>query len=59
VTHALVTPEGRPSCVQDGAYIVGDWVGDEGMLADASLASARRAAALIETGAASIQPIAA
>jgi phytoene dehydrogenase-like protein len=28
-------------------YVAGDWVGDAGMLADASLASARRAAALI------------
>lgn len=31
----------------DGTYLVGDWVGDDGMLADASLASARRAAELI------------
>lgn len=27
-----------------GLYLAGDWVGDEGMLADAALASARRAA---------------
>ncbi|MEO8602945.1 MAG: FAD-dependent oxidoreductase [bacterium] len=31
----------------DGVYVVGDWVGGEALLADASLASARQAAALI------------
>jgi pyruvate/2-oxoglutarate dehydrogenase complex dihydrolipoamide dehydrogenase (E3) component len=30
-----------------GLYVVGDWVGAEGLLVDASLASARRAAELI------------
>lgn len=30
-----------------GLYVVGDWVGTEGMLVDASLASARRAAEMI------------
>jgi phytoene dehydrogenase-like protein len=30
-----------------GLFVVGDWVGDEGLLVDASLASARRAAELI------------
>ena len=30
-----------------GLYVVGDWVGDEGLLVDASLASARKAAELI------------
>jgi phytoene dehydrogenase-like protein len=30
-----------------GLYVVGDWVGDEGLLVDASLASARKAADLI------------
>jgi phytoene dehydrogenase-like protein len=30
-----------------GLYVVGDWVGADGMLADASLASAKRAAGLI------------
>jgi hypothetical protein len=30
-----------------GLLVVGDWVGDEGLLVDASLASARRAAELI------------
>jgi pyruvate/2-oxoglutarate dehydrogenase complex dihydrolipoamide dehydrogenase (E3) component len=30
-----------------GLYLAGDWVGDEGMLADAALASARAAAKAI------------
>lgn len=54
VTHGLVTAaqggrSGRPGPRVDGArglYVAGDWVGDEGMLADASLASARRASEL-------------
>lgn len=54
VTHALVTARagglaGRPGPAVDGAaglYVAGDWVGPEGMLADASFASARRAAEL-------------
>ena len=40
---------GRPPVQVDGAdglFIAGDWVGDEGMLADAALASGRRAARL-------------
>ena len=32
-----------------GLFVVGDWVGEEGLLVDASLASARRAAELIAT----------
>jgi phytoene dehydrogenase-like protein len=42
--------KGRPeSPVRDvpGLFVVGDWVGPEGMLADASLASAKQAAAAI------------
>jgi phytoene dehydrogenase-like protein len=35
-----------------GLYVVGDWVGEEGMLADASFASARRAALSIQERAA-------
>jgi phytoene dehydrogenase-like protein len=54
VSHALVTARGgglagRPGPAVDGApglYVAGDWVGSEGMLADASFASARRAAEL-------------
>jgi phytoene dehydrogenase-like protein len=41
---------GRPGpAVEDapGLYVAGDWVGKEGLLVDASLASAREAAALI------------
>ncbi len=50
VSNALVTPASqRPSPVTSirGLYIAGDWVGDEGMLSDASLASARAAAKAI------------
>jgi len=31
----------------DGLFVVGDWVGSEGMLVDASLASAAEAARLV------------
>jgi hypothetical protein len=52
VSNALVTAEGggipgRPDTRvpnADNLYIVGDWVGVEGLLADASFASAKRAA---------------
>jgi phytoene dehydrogenase-like protein len=55
VMHAMATAHqggtaGRPDPqVEDvpGLYVVGDWVGAEGLLVDASLASARRAAELI------------
>jgi phytoene dehydrogenase-like protein len=55
VSGALVTGAagglaGRPGPAVPGApglYVVGDWVGPEGMLVDASLASARQAAALL------------
>ncbi len=53
VTNALVTAGGltrRPSPAVPGLaglYIVGDWVGSEGQLADASFASAKAAAELI------------
>jgi phytoene dehydrogenase-like protein len=50
VANALPTPgASRPSPVTsvNGLYIAGDWVGDEGMLSDASLASARAAAKAI------------
>jgi phytoene dehydrogenase-like protein len=49
VTHALVPRggfEARPpvSCAgRPGLHVAGDWVGSEGMLADASFASGRRA----------------
>ena len=44
---------GRPGPAVAGVrnlYVAGDWVGPEGMLADASLASARRAAELAAAG---------
>ena len=50
VSNALVTPSApRPSPITSvkGLYIAGDWVGDEGMLSDASLASARAASRAI------------
>jgi len=55
VAHALPAAAagglaGRPGPAvpgADGVYVAGDWVGGEGLLADASLASARQAAALI------------
>ncbi|MBI3392881.1 MAG: FAD-dependent oxidoreductase [Nitrospirae bacterium] len=55
VSNAVVTAErggtsGRPGpAVPEvrGLYAAGDWVGPEGMLSDASLASARRAAQMI------------
>jgi phytoene dehydrogenase-like protein len=55
VAHALPTVaegglRGRPKpdvAGVEGLYVAGDWVGDEGLLADASAASARRAATLI------------
>ena len=55
VMHAMATAHqggtaGRPDPqVEDvpGLYVVGDWVGAEGLLVDASLASARRAAEVI------------
>jgi phytoene dehydrogenase-like protein len=55
VSNALVTAaggglRGRPGVAvaeAPGFYLAGDWVGDEGLLADASLASARRASAAI------------
>jgi phytoene dehydrogenase-like protein len=50
VSNALVTPAAkRPSPITDirGLYIAGDWVGDEGMLSDAALSSARAAAKAI------------
>lgn len=57
VSHALVTAAaggvaGRPGPVVPDVpnlYVVGDWVGPEGQLADASLASAKQAARLMTT----------
>lgn len=53
VSNALVTPGApRPPVTTDvrGLYLAGDWVGEEGLLSDASFASARAAAkAILET----------
>jgi hypothetical protein len=53
VSNALVTAangglSGRPDPkIQDSLYIVGDWVGSEGLLSNASFASAKQAAQFI------------
>jgi hypothetical protein len=53
VSNALVTAanswlSGRVDPkIEDKLYIVGDWVGPEGLLSSASFASAKRAAQLI------------
>lgn len=47
VVNAVVTPGGRPDVDATGlagVHLAGDWVGPEGMLADAAFASGRRAA---------------
>ncbi len=47
VTHAVVTPAGRPGVDAlnlPGVTMAGDWVGAEGMLVDGAVASARAAA---------------
>lgn len=54
VSNALVTAangglSSRPDPrIDDGLYVVGDWVGSEGLLSNASFASAKRAAQLIQ-----------
>jgi Flavin containing amine oxidoreductase len=49
VTHGLAACEGRPSVdAIPGVKIAGDWVGDEGMLADSAVASGLRAARSIQ-----------
>ena len=48
VTAALGGLAGRPDVrIADNLYIVGDWVGKEGLLSNASVASAKQAAQLI------------
>jgi phytoene dehydrogenase-like protein len=62
VAHALPTARGdglrgRPGEVVrsvPGLYLAGDWVGAEGLLADASLASARAAAAAVDAAACAV-----
>jgi phytoene dehydrogenase-like protein len=51
VTNAVVTPKGRPKAAAvPGVVLAGDWVGDEGMLVDAALASAKVAAERVLSG---------
>jgi len=53
VSNALVTPattRPAPATPIRGLYIAGDWVGEEGMLSDAALLSARAAANAIIAG---------
>jgi phytoene dehydrogenase-like protein len=56
VSNAIVTAAtgglaGRPdSKIADNLYVVGDWVGKEGLVSNASFASAKRAAQLILNG---------
>ncbi|MEO8036771.1 MAG: amine oxidase, partial [Acidobacteriota bacterium] len=50
VSNALVRPGvSRPPVTTSvkGLYLAGDWVGDEGLLSDAALSSARAAARAI------------
>jgi phytoene dehydrogenase-like protein len=51
VTPAVFSPGGRPGVDAlglPGVALAGDWVGSEGMLADAAVASALRAAAMVQ-----------
>jgi phytoene dehydrogenase-like protein len=51
VTPAVFSPEGRPAVDAlglPGVALAGDWVGSEGMLADAAVASALHAAAMVQ-----------
>jgi len=57
VTAAMGGMAGRPGPAVPGIrglFVAGDWVGDEGLLADASLASAARAAELAARAATSV-----
>ena len=49
VSHAMIPPGGRRTDIDmleaKNVFVAGDWVGPEGMLADAALSSARRVAA--------------
>jgi hypothetical protein len=51
VSYAMATPEGRPevdALAQQGVFLAGDWVGTENMLTDAAVASALRAAGMVQ-----------
>jgi hypothetical protein len=51
VANAIFSPQGRPAVDElgiPGVALAGDWVGPEGMLADAAVASALRAAGVVQ-----------
>jgi phytoene dehydrogenase-like protein len=51
VTHAAFSPQGRPAVDAlgiPGVALAGDWVGGQGMLADAAVASGLAAAAMVQ-----------
>jgi hypothetical protein len=51
VTAAAFSPQGRPAVDElgiPGVALAGDWVGTEAMLGDAAVASALRAAAVVQ-----------
>jgi hypothetical protein len=48
VAHAAPGIEGRPAVGWEGFALAGDWVGAEGMLADAVVASGLRAAEVVQ-----------
>ena len=56
VSNAIVTAangglDGRPDTkIADNLYVVGDWVGKEGIVSNASVASAKRASLQILNG---------
>jgi phytoene dehydrogenase-like protein len=51
VMNAVVTPRGRPKIdAVPGVLLAGDWVGDEGLLVDGALASAKAAAERVLAG---------
>lgn len=51
VSHAMATPGGRPgvdALHKEDVFLAGDWVGSEYLLADAAVASALRAASMVQ-----------
>src|SRR5260370_37425249 len=51
VAHAIAAREGRPevdALGMDGVALAGDWIGPDGMLADAAVASGLRAAEAVQ-----------
>jgi phytoene dehydrogenase-like protein len=53
VSYAMPTTEGRPeveALADQGVFLAGDWVGHEYMLTDTVVASALRAAAMVQKG---------